>query len=565
MKKINALQLLIFAVCTLTANKPLWGQTKVESKWFNLILGRPTDSTITLSLLPLRDLNLYIEYRLSYARDWSKTESKNVNSGIPELFQLANLSPDSRYQYRVIYRDNPTQPYSTGEEHRFCTQRSPTQPFIFTIEADPHPYDKKGCHRLWDICLRNQLQDSADFIFDLGDTFGDDHNPYTITSEEMRQLRLEGRTHLSQVCHSLPLYFCLGNHEGESGYYLLQTPPDNLAVYSTLWRKYYFPNPEPNDFYAGNDTLEAYDMDLVQNYYAWQWGDALFVVLDAYRYYTVSAKPRGWDWTLGKTQYNWFQQTLANSTAKFKFVFCHHVLGETRGAIAVAKGYEWGGYENDNRTWGFAKNRPDWEMPVHQLMVKYGVTVFFQGHDHLFAKEELDNVVYQTVPMPSDSTYLIGMRDNGDAFTDVKINGAGHLRVSVSATKATVEYVRAWLPESESAEHKNGEIAYSYSIVPRVTLIKETKTAANEFVLQQNYPNPFNPATSIRFSLAVTEHVVLTIHDALGRELATLLDETLSPGCYSVPWQPQGMCSQILFFQLTSRDHTLVKKAMYLK
>lgn len=555
----------VFAALMMKANGLALGRTNSDAKLFNLILGRPTNSSITARLLPFRDFQLYIEYRPVFAGDWSKTEIKNVKAGIPEPFQLKNLSINSRYQYRVLYRENKSQPYIIGEEYGFHTQRASTASFVFTVEADPHPYDKKGCHRLWDICLRNQLQDSADFMFDLGDTFGDDHNPLTITSEEMRQLRLECRSQLSQVCHSLPLFFCMGNHEGESGYYLLQTPPNNLAVYSTLWRKYYFPNPEPDDFYCGNSSLEAYDPGLIQNYYAWQWGDALFVVLDAYRYYTAGAKPRGWDWTLGKTQYDWFRQTLANSSTKFKFVFCHHVLGETRGAIAVAKGYEWGGYEKDGNTWGFAKKRPDWEMPVHQLMVKYGVTVFFQGHDHIFAKEELDNVVYQTVPMPSDSTYIIGMRDNGDAFTDVKLDGAGHLRVSVSANQATVDYVRAWLPESETTVRKNGETAYSYSVSPRTTLLQERTTPPIDFVLEQNYPNPFNPSTTIRFTLPVTEHVVLQVYDVLGRNLATLLNETLPAGRHSIPWQPQGWSSQVFFYQLQTRDGVAVKKAMYLK
>ena len=38
-------------------------------------------------------------------------------------------------------------------------------------------------------------------------------------------------------------------------------------------------------------------------------------------------------------------------------------------------------------------------------MVKNKVTIFFQGHDHLFAKQELDGIIYQTVPNPADDTY----------------------------------------------------------------------------------------------------------------------------------------------------------------
>ena len=64
-----------------------------------------------------------------------------------------------------------------------------------------------------------------------------------------------------------------------------------------------------------------------------------------------------WDVTLGETQYKWFEQTLANSTAKYKFVFCHHVLGTGRGAIEDAGQAEWGDAS------GFATNRPGWDLP----------------------------------------------------------------------------------------------------------------------------------------------------------------------------------------------------------
>jgi len=72
----------------------------------------------------------------------------------------------------------------------------------------------------------------------------------------------------------------------------------------------------------------------------------LFVVLDAYRYSTANLKPRDWDWTIGETQYNWFKQTLEQSDATFKFVFIHHVLGQTHGGKVWADKFEWGGYNS---------------------------------------------------------------------------------------------------------------------------------------------------------------------------------------------------------------------------
>jgi len=540
-------------------------ETTGESAIVNIVAGRPAATSITLNLLAFKPLWFYIEYRRTFESFEKKTELKQMDAGSAMECRIDGLYANTSYRYRVRYRLSESGEYALGDEHVFHTQRAPGQTFTFTVEADPHPYDKKGCHTLWDLCLHNQLNDSADFIIDLGDTFGDDHNPFTITSEEMRQLHLQGRYHFGQVCHSLPLLFCLGNHEGESGYYLAQTPPNNLAVYATLWRNYYYSNPGPDTFYSGNSDIEPYGIGLPRNYFAWQWGDALFVVLDAYRGYTASAKPREWDWTLGKQQYDWFNTTLANSHARFKLGFIHHVLGETRGGVAVAGGYEWGGYEKDGKTWGFTAKRPGWELPIHQLMVKHGVNILFQGHDHLYAREELDGIVYQEVPMPSDSTYKIGTTDNGDAFTGVKIDASGHLRVTVSPAHIKVDYVRAWLPADEREGHKNREIAHSYTVLPKTTAVAQANQQPAHFVLEQNYPNPFNPETQISFTLPERAHVVLTIYNSLGQEMETLLDDTLEAGQHAVQWRPVQPASQLYFYRLRSDKYDVLKKALYLK
>jgi hypothetical protein len=68
-------------------------------------------------------------------------------------------------------------------------------------------------------------------MLSLGDIFGDDHNPFTITSAELDVLHANYRPFLGSICHSIPFYVCLGNHEGENDYYLGKTPPNNLAIW----------------------------------------------------------------------------------------------------------------------------------------------------------------------------------------------------------------------------------------------------------------------------------------------------------------------------------------------
>ena len=286
----------------------------------------------------------------------------------------------------------------------------------------------------------------------------------------MDSLHKDYRPYLGSICHSIPFYVCLGNHEGENDNYLTRTPPNNLAVWGTKWRKFYYPNPKPNGFYTGsNDTLfnQYHGTGPTENYFAWTWGDALFVVLDVYRYQnSTTYKPQGWNWTIGRTQYDWLRSTLENSTAKYKFVFAHHIRGQGRGGLTNAKLYEWGGYQNANLTnYTFDNNRPGWGKPIHQLFRDNHVNIFFQGHDHVFAHEVLDSITYQAVPMAADSSYEIGMLANADAYVSDTVDGTGHIRVTVSPSCVKVDYVKAYLPQDTlSGIHHNKEIGFTYSL-----------------------------------------------------------------------------------------------------
>lgn len=456
---------------------------------YNIILGRPTDRTVTASILFSQDMQYYLEYSTLQGVYSDNTNIASATAGIPVETDMTSLLPDAKYYYRLRYKPAGTSTFLASPEYSFHTQRAAGSSFTFTIEADEHLYDIKGVKSLYQRCLNNQFADKPDFMLSLGDIFGDDHYPTTITSAQVDELHKNYRPFLGSICHSVPFYICLGNHEGENDYYLLQNPPDNLAVWGTKWRKYYYPNPYPNSFYSGNNDVEQYGIGNPENYYAWIWGDALFVVLDVYRdQCDTSDKPGAWAWTLGKPQYDWLKNTLESNTSKYKFVFAHHIRGQGRGGITNAKLFEWGGYEQNGTNYTFASKRPGWAKPIQQLFKDNGVTIFFQGHDHLFAKEELDGVIYQEVPMPSDSTYTLGMLANADAYTSVIQEGSGHIRVTVSPACVKVDYVRAYLPADEqSGVHKNGEVTYTYSVGNCITSVSNNISDVNNISI---YPNP---------------------------------------------------------------------------
>ena len=117
-----------------------------------------------------------------------------------------------------------------------------------------------------------------------------------------------------------------------------------------------------------------------------------------------------WNPIHGDPQYFWFRDTLRKSKAKYKFVFEHHLLGQLRGGVEVARDYEWGGQARGAGQPTFAQARPGWDKPIHDLMVENGVTVYFQGHDHLFARASLDGLTYVSVPMPGAGWSRTGWR-----------------------------------------------------------------------------------------------------------------------------------------------------------
>ena len=86
-----------------------------------------------------------------------------------------------------------------------------------------------------------------------------------------------------------------------------------------------------------------------------------------------------------------------------------------------------------------------------------------------------------------------------------------------------------------------------------------------DYSLEQNYPNPFNPSTTIRFTLNKTEHVRLIIYDILGKEIRTLLDNTVFPGEHSLVFEARGLSSGVYFYTLQVGNAFETKKMVLMK
>lgn len=93
-----------------------------------------------------------------------------------------------------------------------------------------------------------------------------------------------------------------------------------------------------------------------------------------------------------------------------------------------------------------------------------------------------------------------------------------------------------------------------------VTGIEKESSVPEEFSLDQNFPNPFNPSTSISFVLREKGHVALKVYNALGQEVALLIDEEKSAGRHSVSFDANGFPSGIFIYRLHTERGTLSRK-----
>ncbi len=87
----------------------------------------------------------------------------------------------------------------------------------------------------------------------------------------------------------------------------------------------------------------------------------------------------------------------------------------------------------------------------------------------------------------------------------------------------------------------------------------------SQYSLSQNYPNPFNPSTNIRYELPKNKFVRLTIYDALGREIETLINESLKPGSYEITFDGSNLSSGIYLYKLTTDEFTETKRMILIK
>jgi hypothetical protein len=102
-------------------------------------------------------------------------------------------------------------------------------------------------------------------------------------------------------------------------------------------------------------------------------------------------------------------------------------------------------------------------------------------------------------------------------------------------------------------------------VTTAATAVADQPLPAGGFRLEQSFPNPFNPTTTISFTLPSSMHTTVRIFNAIGMEIATLVNADLQQGQHSIVWNAASYASGPYFCQLQAGSFRDMKRMLLLR
>jgi predicted phosphodiesterase len=395
------------------------------------LLFNPTASSFGINVVAFGELSeVFARVRIEGDPEFGPALSPELRADDALEWTVTGLSPSTRYEYEI---------FQDGAEARrtlftgaLRTARPAGESYSFAVVTDTHIPPREVAPG--EVTTINSFEETMafvandiataepEFIVSLGDVLDFHMFGFNVPPPDKSWTRLgylNYRRLYGDILGSAPHFNVVGNWDGENG-----CNTEEEIERSRSQRLLYIPGPEPETYPEGGSELE--------DYYAFTWGDALFIVLNVMTY-TPTCHDLGInpgvpdDWTLGEAQLDFLRQKLESATSKWRFIMIHHAVGGAAGDLANSAYGRGGGQAA----------RVGEQSVVHDLMLEYGVQIFFYGHDHVFTNMIVDGIHYM-LPGSAGAPWKFEKLETGytQYWTD-----SGYARVNVSPEAVDVDFV----------------------------------------------------------------------------------------------------------------------------
>ncbi|MFQ5652637.1 MAG: FlgD immunoglobulin-like domain containing protein [bacterium] len=207
------------------------------------------------------------------------------------------------------------------------------------------------------------------------------------------------------------------------------------------------------------------------------------------------------------------------------------------------------------------------------LLSAYESVVFWVKHNNCDTIPEYFD--FPDLAIEDGSTVSREIYDNGIQDAEVvlyRVDGGGHLEPSIAEQYSPLAEIVLGRQNHDIEMAREVWDFLKRHMLSGTTSVKSSADdlPVKTFQLSQNYPNPFNPSTVISYQLSTDSDLELSIYNALGQKVRTLVSGRQAAGNYQVRWDGKEgaglvVSAGVYIYTLRTGDRVLKKKMVFLK
>ncbi len=228
-------------------------------------------------------------------------------------------------------------------------------------------------------------------------------------------------------------------------------------------------------------------------------------------------------------------------------------------SVVNGKIYVIGGYDEDNRVSLATVEEYDpesniWTIKSSMPKPRYGIATV-AVNNRIYAIGGAD--VYEPLSAYADVDEYDPLTDSWTAKSPMPV---GRIWVDASSVNG-----RIYVPGGGGIdEYERYPELYIYDPGYQ-TGIENRINIPDSYHLYQNYPNPFNQTTLVPFDVRKPSYVTLHVYDVLGRQVATLVNQHMNEGHYTVQFNGIDLTSDLYLFRIEMGNYSQTRMMLLSK